>query len=170
MSTVALFLVAVNPAAVAASIPRAALSQASARAAFALTPAVVAVLALCSEPLLDRLDVSPPTFQVAAGTVLAIAAARWVAVGARPAPSGDDPAVLAVLLGPQVVAAAITAGTEVGAAWTTAAAIVAVGSSAAAIWWRSRLSTATWSWLTRLVGLAGMAVALGLVVEGVKTV
>ena len=170
MNTLALFLVAVNPAAVAAWIPRAALSRTTARLAFVGTAVAVAVLAAGSDPLLDWLDVSPPTFQVAAGAVLGIAAARWVAVGARAPSSADEPSVLASLLSPQLVAAAITAGADVGTAWTTAAATVALLVAAAAVAWQRHLSAAVWSWAARLVGLAGVAVALGLVVDGVKTV
>ena len=73
MNTLALFIVAVNPAAVAASVPRSALFRARANAAFVTTLVTVAVLAGCSEPLLDWLEVSPPTFQVAAGVILGLA-------------------------------------------------------------------------------------------------
>jgi small neutral amino acid transporter SnatA (MarC family) len=169
MNILALFLVAVNPAALAASIPRAALSHASARAAFVVTIAVVAVLAGCSEPLLDWLDVSPPTFQVAAGAVLAIAAARSVAVGAGPL-GDDDLSILTLMLSPQLVAVALTAGTEVGTAMTTIAAVVTLGLSGSAVLWQTRLAPAVWSWAARLLGVAGVAVALALVVDGVKTV
>ena len=49
-----------------------------------LSAALVTLAAGLSEPLLDLLDVSPPTFRVAAGVVLAVAGIRWVVVGARP--------------------------------------------------------------------------------------
>jgi small neutral amino acid transporter SnatA (MarC family) len=170
MNVLALLLVAVNPAAVAVAIPRAELARTSTRIAFVVTALAAAALAWCSEPVLDWLDVSPPTFQVAAGAVLAIAAGRWVAVGARPRASVDRLAVLTALVSPQLVAVAITAGTEVGTAATTAAAAVALAASWAGVRWQRRGSAATWSWAARLVGLAGVAIALALVVDGVKTV
>jgi small neutral amino acid transporter SnatA (MarC family) len=170
VNVVALFLVAVNPAAVAVAIPRSALSDSRARVAFVGAAIAVAVLAGCSEPVLDWLDVSPPTFQIAAGAVVAVGAARWVAVGARPPAPDEPPSILRVLLTPPLVAAAITAGTEVGAAWSTAAAVLALVVCVGAISWQHRLSTAAWSWAARLVGVAGLAVAFGLVVDGVKTV
>jgi small neutral amino acid transporter SnatA (MarC family) len=170
MNTLALFLVAVNPAAVAASVPRAALFQARTNAAFVTTAVVVAILAGCSEPLLDWLDVSPPTFRVATGVVLALASIRWVVVGARPLAPDEDVPIFTVLLSPQLVAIAITTGTEVGAISASAAAALALVASGVAVFWQGHLGTAVWSWATRLVGVAGVAVALALIVDGVKTV
>ena len=170
MNVLVLFVAALNPAAVAVSLPRAALKDARVRATFVATAVVVAILAASSAPLLDWLDVSAPTFQLAAGAVLAIAAARWVAVGARAPAPGDEPSALAILLSPQLVAAAITSGTEVGTAWTTVAAVVALLVAAVAVGLQDRLAVPVWSWAARLIGLAGLAVAFALVVDGVQTV
>jgi hypothetical protein len=170
VSTLALFLVAVNPIAVAASFRGLPFGWASARVAFMATAAVVAILAAASQPVLDWLDVSPPTFQLAAGAVVAIAAARWVAVGAGPPASGEPPSLFTRLLSPPVVAVAVTAGVEVGTVWTTAAAIAVLVTSAVALRGRDRGNLATWSWGARLVGLAGLVAAFALIVDGVKTV
>ena len=171
MNTLALFIVAVNPAAVAASVPRSALFRARTNAAFVTTLVTVAVLAGCSGPLLDWLDVSTPTFRVATGVVLGLAAGRWVVMGAGPIASGGDSVpILTILLSPQLVAVAITAGADVGAVGAGSAALVALVVSGAAVYWQGFWETAVWSWATRLVGVAGVAVALALVVDGVKTV
>ena len=171
MSTLALFLVAVNPAAVAASVPRSELFRARANVAFVATTLVVAVVAGCSERLLDWLEVSPPTFRMAAGVVLGLTSIRWVVVGApSPAASGEEVPILTILLSPQLVAVAIAAGSDVGALSATAAAVVALAVSGAAVLWQDRWGGAVWSWATRLIGMAGIAMALALVVDGVKTV
>ncbi len=170
MSTLALFLVAVNPAAVAATVPRSALFRAPANIAFVTTAVTVAVLAACSGPLLDWLDVSAPTFEVAAGVVLGLAAIRWVVLGANPIAPGEKVPILTILLSPQLVAVAITAGTEVGAPIACLAAGVALLTAGVAVLAQERLAMAVWSWAARLVGVAGIAMALALVVDGVKTV
>ena len=170
MSTLALFLVAVNPAAVAATVPRSALLRAPAIAATVATVGAVAVLAGCSGPLLDWLDVSAPTFQVAAGVVLGLAAIRWVVAGAKPIAPGAPVPILTVLLSPQLVAVAITAGTEVGARAACLAAVVALLTAGVAVLAQERVAMAVWTWAARLVGVAGIAMALALVVDGVKTV
>ena len=170
MNTLALFVVAVNPAAVAASVPRAALSRPRAQVAFITTAVTVALLAGCSGPLLDWLDVSPPTFRVAAGVVLGLTSARWVLLGAKPITTVDEVPIFTILLSPGLVAVAITAGTEVGAASAAAGGVVALVASGAAVYWQGHLGPAVWSWATRLVGVAGIAVAVALVVDGVKTV
>jgi small neutral amino acid transporter SnatA (MarC family) len=170
MNTLALFIVAVNPAAVAASVPRSALFRARAKVAFVTTVVTVVVLAGCSGPLLDWLDVSTPTFRVATGVVLGLAAGRWVVMGAGPIASGDRVPILTILLSPQLVAVAITAGADVGAVGAGSAAVVALVVSGAAVYWQGFWEMAVWSWATRLVGVAGVAVALALVVDGVKTV
>jgi small neutral amino acid transporter SnatA (MarC family) len=170
MNTLALFLVAVNPAAVATTVPRSALLRAPTLTASAATAVAVAVLAGCSGPLLDWLDVSAPTFEVAAGVVLGLAAIRWVVVGAKPVAPGEEVPILTILLSPQLVAVAITAGTEVGARVASLAAVVALLTAGVAVLAQERVTMAVWSWAARLVGMAGVAVALALVVDGVKTV
>ena len=170
MNTLALFLVAVNPAAIAATVPRAAMARTTTRVAFMATAVTVAVLAGGRDRLLDWLDVSAPTFQVAAGVVLGLAAVRWILMGARPIAAGEDVPVFTLLISPQLVAVAITAGVEVGAGPAFAATVVALLVSGIAVWWQGRVGAAVWSWAARLVGVAGVAVALALVVDGVKTV
>ena len=117
MSALVAFLVAINPPAVAAALARSVTMRAITMAAL-LSAALVTLAAGLSEPLLDLLDVSPPTFRVAAGVVLAVAGIRWVVVGARPtvddSPSGVG--LLPLFVTPQLVAIALTLGVDDGVA------------------------------------------------------
>ena len=170
MSALVAFLVAVNPPVIAASLPRSVSMRAIAIAA-ALAAALVLVAAGLSQPLLDLLDVSAPTFRVAAGVVLAVAGLRWVVVGARQQ-DDEDPqgwALVTRFVTPQLVAVAITFGVDDGVITAGLAGAVALGAAVVASFGRGR-GVLWWSWSARLVGLAGLAVGLALVVDGVKTV
>ena len=170
MRALAAFLVAVNPAAIAASLPASVATRAIVTAAL-LSAAVVTLAAVLSEPVLDLLDVSAPTFRVAAGAVLAVAGIRWVVVGARPTVQEDASALalLPLFLAPQVVAVAITVGVDDGVATAALAGAAALFAAVVAALWRGRGLT-WWSWSARLIGVAGVAIGLALVVDGVKTV
>jgi len=169
MSALVAFLVAVNPPALAAALPRAVAVRTIIVAAL-FTTALVAIAAGLSQPVLDLLDVSAPTFRVAAGAVLAVAGIRWVAVGARPIDDAPRPlALLPRLFTPSLLAIAITFGVEDGTFTTTLAGAAALLTAVVAALWRGR-GLAWWSWSARLVGLGAVAVGLALVVDGVKTV
>jgi small neutral amino acid transporter SnatA (MarC family) len=169
MSALVAFLVAVNPPAIAGSIPRPVTLRTITLAAL-VAAALVALAAGLSQPVLDLLDVSAPTFRVAAGTVLAVAGIRWVVVGARPIEDAPGPLGLVPrLFTPSLLAIAITFGVEDGAISATLAGGAALLTAVFAAVWRGR-GLVWWSWSTRLVGLAGVAVGLALVVDGVKTV
>jgi small neutral amino acid transporter SnatA (MarC family) len=169
MNAFAAFLVAVNPAAIAAYLTRAVPMRAIATTALAAAGAVT-VLAGLSHVVLDGLDVSPPTFRVATGVILAVAAVRWVAVGASPITTAEGtPPVAVLLLTPQLVAVAITSGADDGVASTCIAGALAMLATAVAARWRGE-GAVVWSLAARLVGMAGVAVALAVVVDGVKTV
>jgi small neutral amino acid transporter SnatA (MarC family) len=170
MSALAAFLVAVNPPAIAAALAASVTMRAITISAL-LSAALVFVTAGLSEPVLDLLDVSPPTFRLAAGVVLAIAGVRWVALGARPTVDGAPraAALLPVFLTPQLVAIALTTGVDDGVATAAVAGAAALVVAVLATCWRGR-GLVWWSWAARLVGVGGVAVGLSLVVDGVKTV
>jgi small neutral amino acid transporter SnatA (MarC family) len=171
MSALVVFLVAINPPAIAAALARSVTLRAIAIAAL-LSAALVTLAAGLSEPLLDLLDVSPPTFRVAAGVVLSVAGIRWVVVGARPILDHEPSSAMELLplfVPPQLVAIAITVGIEDGVATAAIAGAVALLVAVIAASGRGKGLT-WWSWAARLVGLAGVAVGLALVVDGVKTV
>jgi small neutral amino acid transporter SnatA (MarC family) len=170
MNTLVMFLVALNPPTIAAALPPSVRMRATAIAAL-ITAAVVTLAAGLSEPALDALDVSEPTFRVTAGIVLGVASIRWVAVGATARVADDPPAVLLLplLLTPQLIAVAITAGASDGAATAGIGVAVALLTGVIASIWRSP-ENVFWTWTGRLVAMAGLAIALSLVVDGVKTV
>ena len=170
MSVLVAFLAALNPPAIAAALPRSVTMRATAIAAL-LAAALVAIAAGLSEPVLDVLDVSAPTFRVAAGAVLAVAGLRWVVVGARPVDDEDSRplALLPRLFPPQLLAITITVSVEDGVVTSAVAGAVALLLAVIAARWRGR-GLLWWSWSARLVGLAGVAIGLSLVVDGVKTV
>jgi small neutral amino acid transporter SnatA (MarC family) len=170
MSALVAFLVAVNPPVIAAALPRTVAMRAIAIAAL-ISTALLILAAVLSEPVLDLLDVSAPTFRVAAGAVLGVAGVRWVIVGAKPM---DDESPRAVTLLPRfftppLLAIAITVGADDGVVTAAVAGAVALAAAVVAAMWRGQ-GLAWWSWSARLVGLAGVAVGLSLVVDGVKTV
>ncbi len=77
--------------------------------------------------------------------------------------------LLPLFVTPQLVAVAITVGVDDGVATAALAAAVALLVTVVATMWRGG-GLVWWSWAARLVGLAGVAVGLALVVDGVKTV
>ena len=137
-----------------------------------LSAALVTLAAGLSEPLLDLLDVSPPTFRVAAGVVLAVAGIRWVVVGARPIVddgSSRGRAAAALRDASARRRSPSPSGSTMASRPRPSAGAVALLVTVIAASWRGAGLT-WWSWAARLVGLAGVAVGLALVVDGVKTV
>jgi small neutral amino acid transporter SnatA (MarC family) len=110
------FLGAVNPcrARLALGVPLAATALGALAAL-----AVAAALAALADPLLDALDVSPESFRLAAGLVLAVEGARvvvWPRPAAEPELAGLAaalvPVAFPILLQPGVVVLALAAGPE----------------------------------------------------------
>jgi small neutral amino acid transporter SnatA (MarC family) len=98
----------------------------------AVALAAVAALAALGDPLLDALDVSPESFRLAAGIVLAVEGARAL-VWPRPAAEPELPGLAAalipvafpILLQPGVIVLALAAGgDDVGRSAVAAVAIV----------------------------------------------
>ncbi|MBA3286540.1 MAG: hypothetical protein H0U21_00765 [Acidimicrobiia bacterium] len=136
------------------------------------------VVAALSEPLLNALDVTPATFQVAAAIVLGLPSARWLLAGARTI-ADDTPAagwgrvavplLFPVLITPQLVTVSVSVGAVDGAA------LVAAGAMAGLVLAWAAASVAkqrrpAWDAGLRLVAAFGMALALALAVDGVKTI
>ena len=171
-----LLLVAVNPPAMMAALGAARPRRELALAA-ALATAVATGAAWVSAPLLDVLDVTVPTFQVATAVVVGVAGVRWLALGPWALPEDTRqrgwrrvivPLLVPVLVTPQLVAASISVGADRGVA------IVAAGAGVAmALTWVAALARhrgAAWSVASRFVGLLAVVVALALAVDGVRTV
>ncbi len=132
--------------------------------------AVAAVtIALFTDPILSGLDVSIPTFRTAAGAVVALTGARWLA-GSPPRPDEGSATLLGFIDGatPAVVAAAM-AVTAVDGWWMT---VVTTAIALLATLGLQRVDAAPGSvaWLRRLI--AGVAVAAGvaLIYAGIRAV
>lgn len=170
------FIAAVNPAAMAIAVgPRP--SRTLTAAAAAITFALALVAAAGSEGVLDALDVTPETFRVAAAVVLGLTGARWLVLGPRPVavdPPADGwravvvPLLVPVLVTPALAMVSISVGADDGVAVAAPGAAVTL-----ALAWVAtvvRCPAIVWSWAARLVGALGIAVALALAVDGVRSV
>ena len=184
------FWAALNPPASAASLASATLppSRQTDRllvAAGAIAAVLLLLAAVLHGPLLDLLDVSAASFDIAAGLVLLAGAARpllrgrAIEEGIASAAADGRRAVLAplavpLLATPAALAAAVSWGERAGEAQTAAAAIVLVALSA--LWLArapqpsSRAGRAALDALARLTGVLLAVLAVGLVVRGVLAV
>jgi small neutral amino acid transporter SnatA (MarC family) len=138
----------------------------------------VAATAGWSGPLLDLLEVTPETFRLAAGVVLA-AAAIVTLFRPRPAPEPEARGALAALwpvlyprlLGAEVVALALTTGAKEGVAPSVAAAGGALAAVVAAgAMRRTPFADRVLAGLGRLLTVLLTVVALYLIVDGIRDV
>lgn len=195
MSDVPLLLIvfwaALNPPALLASLgePFAALPERRRgellAAAFALAAALLLLAVLLHEPLLDLLEVSPPSFDVAAGIVMLVASLRPLMRGraieeatAAMADGGRRSAVaplaLPLLATPAAFAAAIAYAARAGEPESAVVAIALVALAALSLVWQpqllARVGRAPIEGLARLSGALLVAVAVGLIVDGVLSI
>ncbi|MBI2766373.1 MAG: hypothetical protein HYX53_10750 [Chloroflexi bacterium] len=173
---------AVNPAAVAATAAAAPPGRIRLRtipAAAALALAIIAAAAALAGRILDGLDIEPETFRIAAGMVMATMGVLTLWRGNTPAtidewPGGWRAAVfplaLPLLLGPATLIAALSYSADHGAARTASAAAVGlvVASLLVAIGFGGRRVPA--EAVARLTGALLVAIATGLVVDGVRAI
>lgn len=147
--------------------------------------AMMVVFSFAGEGILDYLNISTASFQVAAGALLVLPALRLVERG-EPLPASSefeegDPLQLAfvplatpLLAGPGALATTISFTATVGRANTlTAAALVmvlALVAFAAAAWLFDLLGPSILRLLSRLVGILLMAIAADLILEGLRVV
>lgn len=173
-----LLVAVVNPAAAKVALwPRE--RPSSMTAAAAVTAAIGVLAAACSGPLLDLLDVSAPTFQVATAVVVGLGAAYGLLAGARRVadegpPQGRGgrvllPLLFPVLVTPPLVMASVAVGAERGVAVTAAgllsglvlATLAAVAPPRWEVLWRVG---------ARFLSALAIILALALAVDGVTTI
>lgn len=184
------FWAALNPPASVASLAGAELPPARERvrrmaAAAVLAAALLLLAAVLHGPLLDLLDVSAASFDIAAGLVMVAGAARPLLRGRAieegvAAAAGDGwravlaPLAVPLLATPAALAAAVSWAGRAGEAPAAVAAIVLVALSAHWLaYWpqpRSRAGRAALDALARLTGVLLAVLAVGLVVQGVLAV
>ena len=184
------FWAALNPPASAASLASATLppSRQTDRllaAAGVIAAALLLLAAVLRGPLLDLLDVSAASFDIAAGLVMLAGAVRPLLRGRAieegiASAAGDGrravlaPLAVPLLATPAALAAAVSWGERAGEAQTAIAAIVLVALSA--LWLArapqpsSRAGRAALDALARLTGVLLAVLAVGLVVRGVLAV
>ncbi len=138
----------------------------------------VAGLAWVSGPLLETLEITPETFRIAAGFTLALCG-FYVLTRPRPpkepVPGGWWPALWPVafprLLGPEFLALSVTTGSQEGVGATVVAAAVSLallgllGSLP-----RRDMTDRVLLHLGRMVAVALLAVAVWLLIEGIRDV
>lgn len=147
----------------------------------ALSALLLVVAALCADPLLDALDISMPSFQIATGALLAISALP-VFLGEERysgAPVERSGWVIARfvlwLASPAALAAAMAYGVDRGVGWTIAAVLIAlamsVGVAAVA---PARLATGSQRalavWMSRGLAAVLIVIAVDLIRQGVENV
>jgi multiple antibiotic resistance protein len=176
------FIAAINPPAVALAAVRAAPTDRRGRAitaamAFALALPFYIAFAAFADDMLDALDIEPESFRVAAGIVMATtgAYAVWRAhVAAAPAAGtrfdAIFPLALPILACPAGLVAAISYGADEGAGTTIAATAIPLAAAAVlivppALRWRPAADG-----LARTLGALLVAIAAGLIVDGVRAV
>ncbi len=177
------FFAAVNPAAVAMAMatkgfqpePKAAARSATLAAVLAL--AIYAVAAGVADPLLDWLTIEPETFRIAAGIVIAVGGVFAIWRG-RWGDSGRDPNVdpaafplaFPLLAGPWGLAAALSYSVDHGIGLAIGAAAPVVIVAAAIVGVRPTRATVALDAIARITGALAIAIAAGLIVDGVRAI
>lgn len=173
------FFAAINPAAVAAAPPppHRALLRSTVALGAAAGFALIAIAATCSGAILDALGVEPETFRVGAGVVLLVSGALMVWQGGAAHRGPWDgrgvaifPLALPVIASPAALAAAISYGADDGAGRVAAAAAVVVAVAGLLLILRAGRYQAACDGVARVTGAALVAVAAGLIVDGVRAI
>ena len=172
-------LAAVNPPAVAASLPDGWRARPVVLAVAAATLATLTVaVALVADSFLDWLQVEPETFRIAAGIVMALGGgiaiiyARWRTVSDAETEgwlAGIFPLAIPLVLGPWVVAALMSYSVDHGEGMTIGAVLpaAAAGLALTATAWRP---SAAIDAAARVLGLLLLVIAAGLIVDGVRAI
>ena len=177
--TLLLLIAAVNPAtafAAATAMTGALRARATAALIGFLAAAALAAAALGADAILDALELEPETFRVSAGIVLAATgvAALVFEPFAWPAEEGWKgalfPLAFPLLASPAALAATVSRASDEGVAGVLAAALIAVAIAAGATVIAAGRSRTAADALARLTGALAVALAAGLVVDGVRAV
>jgi multiple antibiotic resistance protein len=144
---------------------------------FGAALALLAAAALLAEPFLDWLDVSPESFQLAAGVIMLPQALHLLWRGRTLSDAGSGavvPLAAPLLAGPAALAAAMSYATRFGEGEAIGASalvlLTSVGIMLGGGWAASRTSAAVLGLLGRLNGALLVVIAVELIVDGVKSV
>lgn len=177
------FFAAINPASVALAMARR--GEGRDRRTRWQLPAIGVVLALVAyvavtfgaKRLLVGLDIAPESFRVAAGTVMATAGvlAIWRGV---PGSEGEDagmaaalfPLTLPLLVSPAGLVSAVSYSADDGSAKALGALAIPLVITFALLFWRPSRGMPALDAVARITGALLVAVAAGLVVDGVRAI
>ncbi len=185
-----ILLAAANPAGIALAYAAAAAIPTAQRAARVIAAALIAsslvgLLVLTRGGWLDYLRISPESFDIAAGLVFVIGAGQPLLLGSvagRSSGGGADwswravvaPLALPLLAGPPLLAASVARAEHEGAATVLGAVVLVIAATGALIvaarpvtaFARAPLLAA----FTRATGALSIAIGLGMIVAGVRSV
>jgi small neutral amino acid transporter SnatA (MarC family) len=175
------YLAAVNPGRLRLSMPKRPGGQTTSvemLAASALVLGLVAVGLVTAEPLLDALRISPESFRIAAGLVVALVGG-WVMLfpsrHEEPELAGWGvvlvPLAFPLLITPELVALAIASGADepFGSAFTAAAIGLAAGAAVGFVR-RVGAADAILRGFSRLAGLGLVVVGIWMIIDGIRDV
>lgn len=177
------FLAALNPASAALAMATRARTAAApatwqlAIAGGAIALALYVATAAGADRFLDALNIEPESFRVAAGVVMATAGAFAIWRGA-PEPVGSDsgfdaaifPVAVPLLVTPAGLAAAITYGADDGASKAIMALAIPLVLGTGLMILGSRRLLPALDAVTRVTGALLVAIAAGLIVDGVRAI
>ena len=174
------FVAAVNPAGALATMtparPTLSARLPIAVAALAIGAGLLVVAALVEGPLLDALDLEPETFRISAGTIMVTAGAYALLIGPLAYPIEEGwrgalfPFAFPLLAGPASLAAAVAYADDPGEGEAIGAGLVVVAVTAALFLVTRPRARPLLEALTRLTGAVLIAIAVGLIVSGVRDV
>lgn len=172
------FAAAVSPAATLGALGTAGAAR---RTELLLTGAIVAaalalLAVLLSNQIMSALDLEPATFRVSAGAVMAAVGGLAVLRGA-PAYTVEEgwrgglfPLAIPLLAGPAVLVAAVAYPPLHGRGETAAAAVIIIVVTAAGAWLAGSRTLAAYGAIARVTGALLVALAAGLIVDGVHDI
>lgn len=177
--TILLIFAAVNPPAVLATMNRTIeerLSWKVAAVAFLAAAALLLAVTFAADTFLDTLELEPETFRISAGIVMAVTGAALLLFGpfaytVQPGRKGAIfPLAFPLLASPAAFAAVLTRSADKGEPQVVLASLVVVGAVAAGVFALSGRPVPFAGALARLIGALLIFRAVGLVIDGIRSV
>lgn len=177
--TILLIFAAVNPPAVLATVNRAVeerLHWKVAAIAFLAAAALLLAATFAADAFLDALQLEPETFRISAGIVMAVTGVAFLLFGplsyaVEPGWKGALlPFAFPLLASPAAFAAVLTRSADKGEPQVVLASLIVVGAVAAGVFALSGRATPFAGPLARLIGAVLIFRAVGLVIDGIRSV
>ncbi len=177
--TILLVFAAVNPPAVLATMNQTIeerLGWKVPAVAFLAAAALLLAATFAADAFLDALQLEPETFRISAGIVMAVTGAALLLFGpfSYPVEPGRKgalfPFAFPLLASPAALAAVLTRSADKGEPQVVLASLVVVGAVAAGVFALSGRPVSFASALARLIGAVLIFRAVGLVIDGIRSV